>query len=103
MNKVFKIFVSLFLMVAFLMPSIVKLEHHHEHDICNDHHEVNVHKYQEKCDVCSFEFSLFSTDNIDVVFEREIMTDGYNDNHKSAHYSKFLNFTFQLRAPPIRF
>jgi hypothetical protein len=91
---------SLLLLLVFLLPSIVKLEHHHEHFNCHAENEKHLHNFHEKCAVCSFEFSDFSSDIeiIDTVNEKPL--DNYSNSYSSIYYSTLSQYSFLLRAPP---
>ena len=54
--------ISLFLLMVFLMPSIVKLEHHHKHLISRNKMRLPIRFLHEKCPICNFEFSVFLTE-----------------------------------------
>lgn len=101
MKKVFRIIVSLFLLVAFLTPSIVKMEHHHEHHICNAKSQKHLHVYHDSCKVCNFEFSVFSDDNFKVKFKNDRPVDCYSNHYQSANIYTRAKHSFQLRAPPF--
>jgi len=100
MSRTLKKITSLFLLVAFLMPSVVKLEHHHENFICKTKKEKRFHVFHENCNICNFEFSIFtSTDEIIEPTKEETLV-GYINNYCSAYYYNFSAFSFSLRAPP---
>lgn len=101
MKKKIKNITSLLLLVVFLFPSIVKLEHHHEHFKCKAKNEKHYHVYHEKCAICSFEFSIFSSDIKNVDFQKEQPLSKYCNNYNSVNYSTLSNYSFLLRAPPI--
>jgi hypothetical protein len=103
MIKKFKNIVSIFLLLVFLFPSIVKLEHHHhEHFECKAKNEKHFHEYHEKCAVCSFEFSVFSSDYKYYIIPKEQPVEKCCNNYRSVHYSSLSKFSFSLRAPPYR-
>jgi hypothetical protein len=92
---------SLLLLVVFLLPSIVKLEHHHEHFHCDAKGEKHYHVHHEKCAICSFEFSVFLSGFSDIVFTKENPFDNYCNNYNSVYFSNLSQYSFLLRAPPI--
>ena len=100
MIKKFKKSVSLFLVIAFLFPSIVKFEHHHLHFELKNTSEKQIHEFHEKCNICNFEFAVFLADVKNIVLHQEIPTDCYFNNYTS-HYSYSLSqYSFLLKAPP---
>lgn len=98
----FKNIISVFLLLVFLLPSIVKLEHHHEHFQCKAKNEKHFHEYHEKCAVCSFEFSVFSSDFKYFALPKEHPVAKYCINYRSVHYSSLSEYSFSLRAPPFQ-
>jgi len=83
------------------MPSVVKLEHHHEHKFFKTAYEKQYRVLHENCPICNFEFSVFLTsiDNID--YQKEKPFDNYINNYNSRYKSNFSQFSFSLRAPPL--
>jgi hypothetical protein len=99
-NKL-KNIISILLLLALLMPAIVKLEHHHEHFVCKAKNEKHLHEEHENCAVCSFEFSVFASDVLNINFENEKPSDKYCNNYSSINYSSLSKYSFLLRAPPV--
>lgn len=88
------------MLAVFLWPSVVKLEHHHDH--CEEHSccGASVEKEHEKCEICTFEFSVFTDEAEDPIFADErILTVGLVPNlvRKCADHDGYI---FLLRAPP---
>ena len=102
MLSLFRKIVSVFILVAFLMPSIVKMEHHHNHHFCNAKNEKHLHVKQELCSICSFEFSVFASDIFIVDLQNDKQLDSYIDNYRSLYRFSHPKFSFQLRAPPCQ-
>jgi wobble nucleotide-excising tRNase len=102
MNRKFKNIASILFLLVFLIPSIVKLEHHHEHFECKAKNEKHYHILLEKCAVCNFEFSIFSSDFENIVLTKEQPVDKYCNNYRSANYSTLSKYSFLLRAPPYK-
>jgi hypothetical protein len=92
---------SLLLLLVFILPSIVKLEHHHERIDCQAKNEKHFHEFHEKCAVCSFEFSIFSADVENIALPKEQPVARYCNNYRSVTYSTFTKYSFLLRAPPL--
>ena len=101
MKKVFRIIISLFLLVAFLTPSIVKIEHHHEHHICNAKSQKHLHVYHDSCKVCNFEFSVFSSNLLNIKLEKEKHLANYSNNYSFQFNSTHSDYSFLLRGPPV--
>jgi hypothetical protein len=102
MIRKFKNIASLFLLLVFILPSIVRLEHHHEHFECKAKNEKHYHVFHEKCAVCNFEFSIFSSDFEKIVLPKEQPVAKYCNNYRSVNYSTLSKYSFLLRAPPYR-
>jgi len=98
----FKNIISLLMVLILLMPSIVKLEHHHEHFICKAKNEKHYHVFHEKCGICNFEFSVFSSDIENIDLQKEKPLNNYCNNYSSVYYSNLSQFSYLLRAPPYR-
>ena len=102
MIRKFKKVASLLLLFVFLLPSIVKLEHHPEHFECKAKNEKHYHVFHKKCAVCNFEFSIFSPDFENIVLQKEQPVSTYCNNYRSVNYSTLSKYSFLLRAPPYR-
>ena len=100
MIKKFKNIISLLMVLALLAPSLVKLDHHHEHFVCNAKNEKHFHDYHGKCAVCSFEYSIFLTEKIFIASEKVELIACYNSCLNVFHYSDLSKYSFSLRAPP---
>ena len=79
----FKNIISLLLLLVFLLPNLVKLEHYHQHPFYQVKNEKLYHLFQDKCVICNFEFSIFlpTVENIDLQNENPI--DRYRNNYNS--------------------
>ena len=97
----FKKAASLLLLLIFLLPSIVKLEHHHEHFECKVKNEKHYHSLHERCVICSFEFSVFLSESVNINLLNTNHTDSYYNSYVSQHFSNLSQFSFSLRGPPI--
>jgi hypothetical protein len=100
MNRKLKNIASLLLLAIFLFPSFIKLEHHHEHFSCNAKNEKHFHEFHHNCSICSFEFSVFSSDSEIISIACDNLCDTYSNNYSSQLYSNLSQFSFSLRAPP---
>ena len=99
MSGKFKKITSSFLLFIFLLPAIVKIEHHHSNFVCKAKNEKHFHVSHKVCAICSFEYSVFlaNIENIDLLKEKP--SDNYSNNYKYCYNSLF-HFSFLLRAPP---
>jgi hypothetical protein len=91
---------SYFLLLVFLLPTAVKLGHHHEH---YDYHELSKTQYgsyHENCVICNFEFAAFCSDVTVVDLEKDSPSDNYRNHYRPVNYSDQSEFTSLLRGPP---
>jgi hypothetical protein len=89
-------------MVFTLMaPSVIKMEHHHDHFTCRAKNEKHYHRNHEVCAICSFEFSLFSANHYYPSVSRNGYTDGFIDCINPSFFSCDSRYTVLLRAPPL--
>jgi len=102
MIRKFKNITSLLLLLVFLLPSIVKLEHHHEHFKCTTKNEKHYHVFHDRCGICNFEFSVFFPSIENIVLQKENPLDSYSNNYNSRYNSNLSQFSFLLRAPPYK-
>ena len=100
MNRKLRNITSLLLLLVFLLPSIVKFEHHHEHSELNAKNEKNSQVLYGKCGICNFEFFVFLSDfgNIDLQDEKPLAN--YCNIYNCLYYSNLSQFSYLLRAPP---
>jgi hypothetical protein len=98
LNGVFSVFFLLF----FLLPSLVKIEHHHENFRCKAINEKHIHVHHEKCVVCNFEFPVFLSDLESIDFRKENPLEYFCNNYDSVDFSNLSQFSFSLRGPPVR-
>jgi hypothetical protein len=101
MKRKLKKIASLFLLLVFLFPTVVIIEHHHEQNICQAKNEKHYHVFHEKCNICSFEFSVFSSTDKNIEQRKEIASDHYFNHYQSQFYFNQSAFSFLLRAPPV--
>ncbi len=93
--------ISIFLLIVFLLPSFVKLEHHHEHERYTDNKDSRIKLTHEKCFVCNFEFSIFSSNSPIFLFKPETQDYNYSSNFHPQLFYNHLEYSFLLRAPPV--
>lgn len=101
MMKKFKNIISILLLLVFLLPYVIKFDHHHESFVCKEKNEKHFHDSEEICIVCNFEFSVFYSELTDLSFQPSVFADKYLNNYISDYYAIFPKFTFLLRAPPL--
>jgi hypothetical protein len=101
MIRKFNNIISLLLLLVFLLPSIVKVEHHHEQFECKAQNEKHFHILHERCVICNFEFSVFLSRSENVDYQKEDPLDNYSNNYNSQFYSNPSQFSFSLRGPPV--
>jgi hypothetical protein len=102
MKVKFKNIISLLLLLVFLLPSIVKLEHHHQHNFFQPQNVKQFRVYQDKCEICSFEFSVFLSAIENIELQNDLPVDHYSNHYKSLSICNLSQYSFALRAPPYR-
>jgi hypothetical protein len=100
MNRKFNKTASLIFLLVFLIPSIVKLEHHHKHSISLLKEEKPNLVFHDNCGICNFEFSIFISGINNIDLQNENPPDYYCNNYISQYNSNFSLYSFFLRAPP---
>lgn len=101
MNRLLKNITSVLLLMVFLLPSFVKLEHHHEHFECKAKSEKHIHEKHEQCVICNYQFSEYSTLQKGKLKPSERIIAKYCNNYSSIYYSSSPKYLFLLRAPPL--
>lgn len=97
----FKYIVSIGLILLLLYPSMVKFDHHHDHEnLPVDLDGNNIQKSHTSCTVCEFQFSTFenNTETEYSIFTSNILL--IEKPFVFRYYSNFNNYNFSLRAPP---
>jgi hypothetical protein len=100
MIRKYRNIISVFLLFAFLTPSLVKLGHHQKHIVSEKVIERHLFAFREKCPICDFDFSVFLNAITNVVLQKDNPTDKYCNNYQSVFYSTLPYSLFLLRAPP---
>ncbi|MFA5418302.1 MAG: hypothetical protein WC341_07580 [Bacteroidales bacterium] len=100
MIRKFKHIISVFLLVAFLLPSVIKIEHHHQFEYVSADSHQNIHEFHQNCLICQFEFSVFDTDIDYYKIPKDAPEDSYNNQYSFVCYTSLLTFSFLLRGPP---
>lgn len=103
MTKRIKQLISLLLMLVFLAPSMVKLEHHHdERFICTMKDMVHFHAHHDDCQICAFEFSVFTPADEIIDFPQKNCLCQYRTPFFEEYFYKSPEYSFSLRAPPTQ-
>jgi hypothetical protein len=101
MIRKFKNIIALLLLMAFIFPSIVKIEHQHEHSCLDPSNGIGIQPLHVKCGICSFEFSFFMSYTEDLNLQKENPSDSYINSYNSRYNSNLSQISFLLRAPPL--
>jgi hypothetical protein len=101
MIRKFKNIAPLLLLLVFLLPSIVKFEHRHKNHFFKVKAEKQYNIYNEKCSICSFEFSVFSSNLLNIKLEKEKHLANYSNNYSFQFNSTHSDYSFLLRGPPV--
>ena len=96
----FKHIGSVVLLIVFLLPSIVKLQHHHSFEV-TALNSKNSTVLSSNCPICNFEFSIFISDTENFNLQTQNLTDNYFNDYNSRYNSNLSQFSFLLRAPPF--
>ena len=92
--------VSALVVVMLFLPSIIRLEHHHEHFDYPVKSGKLFHLFHEKCTACDFEYSVYLSETIEIVIAKANYIDAYKNCYAPFLYSNLSNYSFSLRAPP---
>lgn len=100
MIRKFKNIISILLLLAFLLPSVAKIEHHHANFIYKAINDRNSNVINGKCGICNFEFFVFLSAFGNIDFQNEKPLANYCNNYYCLYYSNLPHFSYLLRAPP---
>ena len=100
MSRKFKNIASIILLLIFLLPSVIKLGHHHEHFVYDSKSEKNSPVLYGVCGICNFEFFVFLSDLGDIDLQNEMPLADYCNNYNCLYYSNPSQYSYLLRAPP---
>jgi len=93
--------VSVFVLLLFLAPTVIKDLHHHKHFIRIAKNEKHFHDYRYNCEICKFEFSTYNPSTVKTVDSKITINGCYNNIYTSAVFIEQNIFSFSLRAPPL--
>lgn len=92
---------SLLLVLILMVPSIAKIEHHHNYLEYQPKNEKEYHTDHGKCYICSFEFSLFSVAKNLLLSAKPDYYLIQDSSFTQYFISNTLKYSFLLRAPPL--
>lgn len=101
MKRKIRQFLSLFLLLVFLVPSIVKIEHHHKDPVCKTENGEYYRIFHEKCAICEFKFFTFFSPFEHPDLQDESPSDYYSNNYSFSYFPHPSQFSFSLRGPPL--
>ena len=101
MTRKFKYITSVFLIIVFLLDTVVKIEHHHKQYAIDFKNESHKSVLQNNCPICNFEFPVFLSSIEDFHFQIANHVDTYLNTYNSRYNSNLSQFSFLLRAPPV--
>ena len=96
---------SVLLVLTFLLPIgvnfIHNLKHNHKYELCDNPHDVHLHKVENDCDFCKFKLNQgyhsicanYKLAKFDISTERIYSSYSYQYNYQ--------HLSFSLRAPPF--
>jgi hypothetical protein len=100
MNRKLRNITSLLLLLVFLLPSIVKFEHHHKNFVYKFTNDKRSPVLSGNCSICNFEFYVFLTGIATINLQNDKPLVDYCNNYYSFYYSNLSQFSYLLRAPP---
>lgn len=96
---------AILLVIVFTIPMLVQFFdisfHHHDSNICRAKGEQHLHQAHEKCEIQSFVFTSFISNEFNTINTFQIATYKKIFNLVKNQNYHFLKHTFSLRAPPI--
>jgi hypothetical protein len=100
MNGKIKRIISSLLLLVFLLPLIVKFEHHHTSSAYNNESGKHSLVLRYNCPICNFEFSFFLSDAGIIALQNDAPKDSYLNSYRTQNYSNLTKYSFSLRGPP---
>lgn len=100
MSKKIKGIISFLMVWVFFLPTIIKIEHHHDHEAYHHEAESHFHTCHEECDICTFEFSIFLEERSELISDFPFQPDTYSSLYRAEKNTTHSGYSFQLRAPP---
>ena len=96
-----KVIASVVLLIVFLIPSIAKIQHHHQYSSYNAINEKPAACIRDNCPICNFEFSVFIPSISNIEFQSNIYSDKFINHYNSSNNSRIPGYAFSLRGPPV--
>jgi hypothetical protein len=103
MKRKLRNIISLFLLMAIILSSIVELEHPHPHFYRRENKEKYFLELRQKCGIYNFVFTSFISMAANIDLLKAIPTENYSNNCDCNYSYYFSRFSFLLRAPPCRY
>lgn len=91
---------SLMMAIIFMMPLLVKMEHHHDPFVCHADSEKHLHEHHDDCAICHFEFSLFNRPDDTILPAKAIRLCSQVAEAYQSFVPSGTAHTFFLRGPP---
>lgn len=101
MIKMLRNIAAITMVLVLLLPFGVKLEHHHDHFVCKAKAEKHYHDHHEKCQICSYEFSVFLTEESSSLSEKPVILGDFINPFGVNSFSNSFAYSFQFRGPPV--
>jgi hypothetical protein len=93
--------ISVVAVLILFMPTIARINHHHDPVACWAKSEKHLQDLHERCPVCSFEFSLFLAERPVIASSKTEFPDNFKIQISDCHFPDSSKFSSFLRAPPI--
>jgi len=103
--SIFQKYGLIFLTMAILLPSVLKLSHiyaHEKHTVCVEYNDLHIHKKQLDCELCKLHYTPFFKYEL---FTYELVNDVFIDKKFFNNYlflSEYQKLSYSLRGPPQR-
>lgn len=93
-------FYSVLFLLLFCLPSVVRLEHHHNHSFYELKGEKRYPVLQNNCPICNFEYPVFISAVEKIAFQSQNPVDNWYNLYAFLHCSDLSKLVFSLRGPP---
>lgn len=98
--RISTIFLALILLLPAAINFVHNIEHNHQFELCDNPHDVHLHKLEKECDFCKFKVSQ---DYHNIAINYKIVKSVISTECFYTLYSYQYNYqhvSFSLRAPP---
>ncbi|MEA3495451.1 MAG: hypothetical protein U9R42_05380 [Bacteroidota bacterium] len=104
-TKSYRKYFSIFLIIVFFSPLLIKATHflfvHHERHHISFSDKPKVNEKHKNCPICAFEFVEFiDNENPQYTVKPEFFLD-YDTSYSQSEHIVFPSYSFNLRAPPV--